>query len=47
MKYVIQYLLKYEIVNLDDRFPKYILDNLVKYKDWIIQKQYPGAPGRS
>ncbi len=29
---------KYEIVNLDDRFPKYILDNLVKYKDWIIQK---------
>ena len=27
---------KYEKVNLDDTFPKYILNNLNKYKDWII-----------
>ena len=28
---------KYEKVDLDDKFPKYILENLIKYKDWIIQ----------
>ena len=27
---------KYERVNLDDTFPKYILENLSKYKSWII-----------
>ena len=28
---------KYERVDLDDTFPKYILENLSKYKNWIIQ----------
>ena len=28
---------KYEKVNLDDTFPKYILENLSKYKNWIIE----------
>ena len=27
---------KYERVNLDDTFPKYILENLSKYQNWII-----------
>ena len=27
---------KYEMVNLDDTFPKHILENLEKYKNWII-----------
>ena len=27
---------KYEILTLDERFPKYILDNAIKYKDFII-----------
>ena len=26
----------YKKVNLDDSFPKFILDNLIKYKEWII-----------
>ena len=28
--------LKYEKIDLDNTFPKYILENFVKYKDWII-----------
>ena len=28
---------KYENVDLDNTFPKYILENLDKYKNWIIQ----------
>ena len=28
---------KYESVDLDNTFPKYILENLDKYKNWIIQ----------
>ena len=28
--------LNYERIDLDDTFPKYILENLSKYKDWII-----------
>ena len=27
---------KYEKIDLDDTYPKYILENLNKYKDWII-----------
>ena len=27
---------KYERVDLDNTFPKYILENLNKYKNWII-----------
>ena len=27
---------KYEKVNLDDTLPNYILENLNKFKDWII-----------
>ena len=27
---------KYEKVNIDDTFPKYILDNIDKYQNWII-----------
>ena len=27
---------KYEKINIDDTFPKYILENINKYKDWII-----------
>ena len=27
---------KYEKVDIDDTFPKYILENINKYKDWII-----------
>ena len=26
---------KYEKVNLDDTFPKYIIDNSKKFRDWI------------
>ena len=29
--------LKYERIDLDNTFPKYILENLDKYKNWIIQ----------
>ena len=28
---------KYKRINLDDTFPKYILENLSKYNNWIIQ----------
>ena len=28
---------KYKKVDLDDTFPKYILENLSKYSNWIIQ----------
>ena len=28
---------KYEKIDIDDTFPKYILENLNKYKNWIIQ----------
>jgi len=27
---------KYEKIDIDDTFPKYILENINKYKDWII-----------
>ena len=27
---------KYEKVNIDDTFPKYRLDNIDKYQNWII-----------
>jgi beta-1,4-mannosyl-glycoprotein beta-1,4-N-acetylglucosaminyltransferase len=27
---------KYKIVDLDDTFPEYVLNNLNKYKNWII-----------
>ena len=27
---------KYEKVDLDDTFPKYILENISKYQNWII-----------
>ena len=27
---------KYEKIHIDDTFPKYILENINKYKDWII-----------
>ena len=26
----------YRKINFDDSFPKFILDNLIKYKEWII-----------
>ena len=29
--------LKYARIDLDNTFPKYILENLDKYKNWIIQ----------
>mgnify|MGYP001342663473 CR=1 FL=1 len=28
--------LKYEKIDLDNTFPKYILENFAKYKDWVI-----------
>ena len=27
---------KYKKIDLDDTFPKYVLNNLDKYKNWII-----------
>ena len=27
---------QYKRIDLDDRFPKYILENKSKFKDWII-----------
>ena len=30
---------KYESVDLDNTFPKYILENLDKYKNWITTKE--------
>ena len=27
----------YEVVKINEEFPKYLLDNLNKYKDWIVK----------
>jgi beta-1,4-mannosyl-glycoprotein beta-1,4-N-acetylglucosaminyltransferase len=28
---------KFNVVNIDDNFPKYLLDNISKYSEWIVK----------